>query len=43
MQAPLYLEANTSEASEEYSKDHDDHISTMYAWDEDELGNEEEE
>lgn len=43
VQAPLYLEVDLGEASEEYSKYHDDHISTMYAGDEDELGIEEEE
>lgn len=37
IQAPLYIEADPDEVPE-HSKDHDDHISTLYAVDEDELG-----
>lgn len=36
------MEVDPGEASEEHSKDHDDHISTLYAGGEDEIGVEEE-
>ena len=42
VQAPLYLEADPDEVPE-HSRDHADHISTLYAIDEDELGVEGEE
>lgn len=42
VQAPLFLEVNPNEVPE-HSRDHDDHISTLHAVDEDELGVEGEE
>ena len=43
VEAPPYLEADPDEVPEEHSKDHDDHISTLYIGYEDELGVEGEE